>query len=315
MAAIDFTEIPPSTSGPDRDEWELFIRELLEFLGFKIEVDPDRGTDGGRDIVAIEARKGVAGTTEIKWLVSCKHNAHSGESVKPSEEPDIHDRVKTHGCNGFLGAYSTLPSSGLAGKLNASNLEFQTLVYDRARIETFLLSSPRSIQLARRYFPNSIKKWEVENPEPARLFRDSAELICEACGRDLLSLGSTGLLQVVRPLTSPEGDCSERISRIIPACKGACDARLTAQAMANGCYTLWIDINDLKIPTLFIKQVLSTIRSINEFEASAMEGMINALVNIFPFVSRQLTASEQERINSLSRLPDCLGGLGSDDDC
>ncbi len=315
LAAIDFTEIPPPTFGSARDEWELFIRDLLELLGFRIEVDPDRGTDGGRDIVAIEVRNGIAGTTEIRWLVSCKHNAHSGDSVKPSDEPDIYDRVKTHGCNGFLGAYSTLPSSGLAGKLNAPNLEFETLAYDRARIEGFLLSSPKGVELARRYFPNSIRQWEVENPEPARLFRDSVELKCEACGNDLLSQGSTGLLQVVRPLTSPESGCNESISRIIPACKGDCDARLSAQARAHGNYTLWIDINDLKIPTLFIKQVSSTIRNTNEFEASALEEMINALINIFPFVSRHLTTAERERISSLSGIPESLGGLGSDDDC
>jgi hypothetical protein len=59
---------------------------------------------------------------------------------------------------------------------------------------------------------------------------------------------------------------------------------------------------------------LTTMRNINEFEASALEEMINALVNIFPFVSRQLTASERERINSLSGLPESLGGLGLDDD-
>ncbi len=59
----------------------------------------------------------------------------------------------------------------------------------------------------------------------------------------------------------------------------------------------------------------STIRNTNEFEASALEEMINALLNIFPFVSRHLTAAERERISSLSGIPESLGGLGSDDEC
>jgi hypothetical protein len=40
--------------------------------------------------------------------------------VLPGDEPDIHDRVKTHGCDGFIGL--AVPSTGLATKLNAAGL-------------------------------------------------------------------------------------------------------------------------------------------------------------------------------------------------
>jgi hypothetical protein len=53
-------------------------------------------------LIVEEIRTGIAGETSLKWLVSCKHNAHSGISVKPEDERDIHDRVRTHKCQGFL---------------------------------------------------------------------------------------------------------------------------------------------------------------------------------------------------------------------
>ena len=125
MPVLDFKEIPTPTGGATRDQFELFAREFLEFAGFKVIVGPDRGPDGGRDLVVQEARTGVAGETLINWLVSCKHKAHSGTSVTPDDEPDIHDRVRTHGCQGFIGFYSTIPSSGLGTKLNAPGLPFE----------------------------------------------------------------------------------------------------------------------------------------------------------------------------------------------
>jgi hypothetical protein len=51
MPVIDFKEIAVPTSGGLRDQFELFAREFLDFLGFKIVVGPDRGPDGGRDLV------------------------------------------------------------------------------------------------------------------------------------------------------------------------------------------------------------------------------------------------------------------------
>src|SRR4051812_38641036 len=123
MPALDFTEIPIPTKGSQRDQFEFFARDLLELVGFKIIVGPDRGADGGRDLIIEEIRTGVGGEYRCKWLVSCKHNAHSGSSVNPVDESNIHDRVKTHGCGGFLAFYSTIPSGGLATNLNAKGLE------------------------------------------------------------------------------------------------------------------------------------------------------------------------------------------------
>ena len=48
MAVLDFKEIPKAhkVSGL-QDTFELFARDFLSFIGYKILTDPDRGADGG----------------------------------------------------------------------------------------------------------------------------------------------------------------------------------------------------------------------------------------------------------------------------
>src|SRR5579875_2327365 len=93
------------------------------FLGYEVVTGPDRGADGGRDIVVEEVRTGLSGETRIRWLVSCKHFAHSGRAVGLSDETDISDRVRSKRCHGFLGFCSRPASSGLASKLDGLQAE------------------------------------------------------------------------------------------------------------------------------------------------------------------------------------------------
>ena len=118
MAILDFKEIPrANVSNGEQDRFELFARDFLEYLGYKIVIDPNRGADGGVDVLVEEKRTGVGGETVIRWLVSCKHKAHSGQSVTPQDEANIRDRVDANNCHGFIGFYSTLPSTGLSKNL------------------------------------------------------------------------------------------------------------------------------------------------------------------------------------------------------
>jgi hypothetical protein len=196
MAAFDFKEIPTAASGAARDQFELFARDFLELLGMKTIIGPDRGPDAGRDLVMEERRVGVAGETRVRWLVSCKHKAHSGASVTPDDESDIHDRVKTHGCRGFLGFYSTVRSSGLATKLTAPDLRFEVETYDQAKIEKQLLAMAAGVALAKRYFPISIAAWVKEHPTPAKIFREEPDLLCMACRKDLMLPKPSGIVVV-----------------------------------------------------------------------------------------------------------------------
>jgi hypothetical protein len=190
MPVLDFREIPASNvASGDQDKFELFARDLLRLEGYKIVSGPDRGPDGGRDLIARETRLGPGGATHIRWLVSCKHNAHSGRSVRLGDEQDVGDRLNTNECQGFLGVYSTLPATPLTNKLEAltksKGIELQLL--DGEAIERKLLACGDGLTLARRYFPSSIAKWAREHPGRVSLFSDSEGLSCEYCGRALLT--------------------------------------------------------------------------------------------------------------------------------
>jgi len=86
-------------------------------IGYTTVEGPSRGPDGGKDLIVSESRKGVGGETRIRWLVSCKHKAVSKKAVGVGDEPSILERVKSKRCQGFMGFYSTLPSSGLASRI------------------------------------------------------------------------------------------------------------------------------------------------------------------------------------------------------
>ena len=84
---LDFREIPQANVGGGlQDTFELFTRDFLAYLGYRIVQDPDRGADGKKDLIVDEIIKGITSEYTIRWLVSCKHYAHSGAAVKDSDE-------------------------------------------------------------------------------------------------------------------------------------------------------------------------------------------------------------------------------------
>lgn len=76
---IDYKELPT-----DGTAFELLIRELLYRRGLEV-YWTGKGPDGGRDIVWIERVKGNFTTFEKRWIVQCKHHAHSGKAVSDQE--------------------------------------------------------------------------------------------------------------------------------------------------------------------------------------------------------------------------------------
>jgi len=161
MPVLDFREIPEANKNSGKqDTFELFARDFLEYLGYSIIHGPDRGADGGKDLIVKEIRKGVGGETKVKWLVSCKHKAHSGSSVGVNDETDIADRVKANSCTGFIGFYSTLPSSGLTKKLEGLKDRIEYQIYDSEKIEKKFIGFNRRIKNCRKIFSKFNKKVE-----------------------------------------------------------------------------------------------------------------------------------------------------------
>ena len=157
MPRLDFHEIEQATGvSADRDQFEKFAKVFFESV-IKAEVvkGPSRGPDGGIDL-KLEVRQN--GQT-VKKLVSCKHYAHSNNSVGINDEIDIYDRLEGFGCKVFVGFYSTLASAALEQKLERlraeKGIEFE--FFNSEDIETHLLGSHAGFMLAKRFFPRSVQ--------------------------------------------------------------------------------------------------------------------------------------------------------------
>lgn len=92
----------------NEDQWELFAQDVLFHLGFLSVMGPSVGADEGLDMIVLHE--------ETKYLVSCKHYLKSGKNIGVTNEIDISDRVRRHGCAGFIAFYSTGPTSALKRK-------------------------------------------------------------------------------------------------------------------------------------------------------------------------------------------------------
>ena len=312
MPILDFREIPTAAAGAARDLFELFAREFLELMGFRTIVGPDRGADGRRDLIVEELRTGIAGETRIRWLVSCKHKAHTGASVLPGDEPDIHDRVKTHGCDGFMGFYSTVPSMGLATKLNAAGPSFEVRTYDTEKIETELLRSPAGRSLVKRFFPMSWAKWNREHPKPAELlFSDQPTLSCAYCQKRLLQPTVHGNVVIWTKYSEHGGPRKERTEHVYWCCQGACEEALCVQYRKADLDDGWVELSELINPMGFIRCVVACLNQFNSgmtYSATALKDLKALLISIFPLVCRDVTEAEKEQIKWLMLFPSDFGG-------
>lgn len=154
---IDFTEIPSANTGNgDQDTFELFARDFFKNLGYNIIEEPARGADNGRDLIIEEIiLSKLTKPATKRWLVSCKHYAHSGNSVTGKDEQDINDRIKAHHCNGFIGFYSTIPNESLKFKLSS----VESVIFDKQKIEEFLKKEKSLSITFGSYFPKSYKNY------------------------------------------------------------------------------------------------------------------------------------------------------------
>lgn len=290
---LDFTEIPQANKGGGlQDTFELFTRDFLQLLGYRIIESPDRGADGKKDLIVDEILPS-SGVT-LRWLVSCKHYASSGKAVSDSDEINISDRLKQHGCHGFMGVYSTLPATSLAGVLNGQK---HHCVFDRERIESILLSKPGGLEIAARYFPESYKKYLIENPLPADIFGKLEPLQCAVCRRNLLESDVPGLYAWL----PQQGSGKLKYAGIACICKGECDKKYFSQ---NGSIkdAGWEDIEDLKNPTLWLRNLMAFMnecREENNYSDKAYKEMKMLFITTFPYIARHLTQKEQDQVDDL----------------
>ena len=314
MSLIDFKEIPQANiANGYQDTFELFAREFFEGLGFVIDINPDRGQDGGRDLIIIENRPGILDTTHIRWLVSCKHMAHSGSSVKSSDEEDISDRIRTHNCQGFIGFYSTIVSAPLGRKLEGLKNNFEIQIFDNEKIERILLESIIIKPLISRFFPISYNKHNLK--EPSNLLTEYVPLKCNKCGRDLLNRNVLedydGVVVFVEDIEYFRLNYPKtKFVDIYFACKGTCDEDLEDYHFKLGRTNGWEDISDLIIPYKFLQFLMSIMNRIRAEEDiytdEAFEKLKDFIIALSQIVMKNQSEEDIKRILELQMLPEWL---------
>jgi hypothetical protein len=299
---LDFTEIPQANTGSGKqDTFELFARDFLEELGYTILEGPDRGADGKKDIIVSEERRGISGTTDIKWLVSCKHYAHSGKSVSDTDEPNIQDRVATHKCDGFIGFYSTISSVSLKNNLHGLQDKIQFRVFDREKIESFLLKSPEGMRLASRYFPESYKKYSVENPKPVRFSSAELEEIkCENCGKNLMENKRGNFVLLYEDQPKEHGRVYDNYIAAYFSCKEkSCNNILHEKYLKQGNYfDIFFEIYPYLHPVKFIEEIKRWLDILNDgghMEEDVLDKLKKLISCSYQYVCRDQTEEEKEK--------------------
>lgn len=302
---LDFKEIPEANRGTGlQDTFELFTRDFLTFLGYRIVQDPDRGADGKKDLIVDEVIKGITSEYTIRWLVSCKHYAHSGNAVKDSDEINISERLKQHHCDGFMGVYSTLAATSLSGLLQGQE---HHIIFDHEKIESYLLDSLDGHRIACRYFPNSFRHYQLENPTPAKIFDEESELLCDFCGKNLLLESEHGNFVLWKGNTSQDNENSNQYKGVYFACKGDCDHKLEYIYREKGLkYDGWESIDDMCNPYIWLQKMMIFINGIQHrryMDEETFDKMKLLFINTYPYVARHLTQKERQRVRTLLSIP------------
>ena len=298
---LDFKEIPQANQGSGvQDTFELFTRDFLSFMGYRIVQDPDRGADGKKDLIVDEVIEGITSEYTIRWLVSCKHYAHSGNAVKDSDEINISDRLKQHHCDGFMGVYSTLAATSLSGMLQGQD---HYLIFDHEKIESYLLDNLEGHRIACRYFPESFRRYQLENPTPAKIFDEEAELCCEYCGKNLLLESEHGNYVLLKEEDLENGGFGKQYKDMYFACCGECDHELKRIYQEKGLSDFgWESIDDICNPTIWISKIMAFLNGIQQdqdMDNTAFEKMKKLFINTYPYVARHLTEKEKMRVRTL----------------
>jgi len=309
---LNFKEIPRANgSGGDQDTFELFAREYLEIIGLELESGPNRGPDGGKDMLFIETQQGMFSSSKIRWLVSCKHFAHSGDSVSPRDEDNIIDRMGQFNAEGFLGFYSTIISSGLSDRLDSFKDRYKIKILDGTSLERELLKK-ENWELIKRFFPVSSEKWMNKNQSPTILFDKYEPLNCQVCGKDLLATEEgqkhpSGIIAFTSPIEQIESDQTrDIIHHVYAACKGKCDHYLEQVYLKQGLLTGWVDIEDLSIPQEYLRWVMAILNNLkdgDQYLNNSFSDLKQMIIKLGQNVLRVSTKQEIDRFKQLSRFP------------
>ncbi|MDD9267864.1 restriction endonuclease [Paenibacillus sp. GCM10023248] len=149
----------------DGNDLERLTREVFHREGFEVHWT-GKGPDGGRDLIVIEKVQGPLSKFERKWLVQCKHNAHSGRSIGKEEANSLITDCERISADGYLLVCTTSLSSGLilAYEELKNSRKLKIDYWDEVKLEDRLFT-PTNFQLINQFFPKSSEKvgWKIYN--------------------------------------------------------------------------------------------------------------------------------------------------------
>lgn len=249
-----------------------------------------------------------------KWVVSCKHYAHSGNSIGDKDEIDVMGRVRKFKASGFMAFYSTLPSSGLAQTFNAHKDQAPIEVWDNEKIENLLITDPRLQIIFERFFPKSYKAWRSETKQPVQVFGSYSPFECVVCGEDLL-IDRQGNISLVIKADNKKN--SDHILDVYWACTTKkCDIIMEGKLSTDlNVITKWIGISELATPLMYMRWVGAHLTFLREgketFEDKAFEKFRNIVMCVSQIVVKETTPAQWSMLRFAATLPDFMGGIGS----
>jgi len=157
---INFKELASDGIAFEQLIREIFLREGYETHWTGV------GNDQGRDLIVFEELEGPMSNYKRKWLVQCKHKAHSGNSVGINDIDSIMDSCSAINADGYLLACSTQPSSGLVRKFEEIERSKGLVIkyWDAIEIEKRLFQT-NCFPLINLFFPETSKGigWKIYN--------------------------------------------------------------------------------------------------------------------------------------------------------
>lgn len=285
---IDFKEIPlPNAGSGEQDLFELFARDIFESRGFEILQHPGRGNDDKKDIIVKETVSGLISSHDVKYLVSCKHKAHSGRAVGNSEELDIIGRIRNNGCNGFIGFYSTIASSALQREVeclkeNNRGENFKIDLLDSQRVWSLLFESPNFEEIFKRYCPKSYYRF-LQQEIVSGIYRTRPRVSCCECDKDLCEYFDGVVVFESQIFGEPKKIISIRFF-----CHECCPSEF-----GRNTYTYKHDLLDYTNPKRFLFHTMEDIKFIwkyNEYMSLDVFRIWNIFTrSMFYFVSRKIS--------------------------
>lgn len=300
--AIDFREIPPGNKSEFPDAFELFARDFFEALGYRIIRGPGRGPDKGIDLLISEERKGIDGSSTFQFTVSCKHNAHSltGNSVGVNED-DFSDRVVREGSQGFIGFYSTVPSTPLISRIEnmmSKVPEFKEYkLFDYAEIEKRLTLNSRMFSVYKQHLPESYRKI-LKGFAKSNVYPNEPAIGCDECKTDILLSLRGAVAHVTQNTISPRnGSTVPQLLEVCFACDECRDSveekALRRHSRGGNSFAVliyWREIADYCKPEIYIRQLRNDLKFIayhkNYFVGDSGMRWLRFFEAMFYYVSR-----------------------------